>query len=156
VTPVATAATLRAALLRGVVEAARAALDARAASIALVDPRTGDLVFEAVAGGGGPELLGAHFRPDQGIAGQVVQTGTPLFIDDLVREPRFAHDIAVETGYEPEALYAAPISVGGVVVGVLSVLDPGAPPGGGAGSVLEALGTHAAVALALSDSLGAD
>jgi GAF domain-containing protein len=150
----ATAATLRAALLRGVVEAARAALDARAASVALVDPRTGDLVFEAVAGGGGPELLGAHFRADQGIAGHVVQSGAPLFIDDLAREPRFAHDIAVETGYEPEALYAAPIGVGGVVVGVLSVLDPGEPPAGGAASVLEALGTHAAVALALSDSLG--
>jgi GAF domain-containing protein len=154
VTPVAPAATLRAALLRGVVEAARAALDARAASIALVDPHTGDLVFEAVAGGGGPELLGAHFRPDQGIAGHVVQTGRPLLIDDLARDPRFAHDIAVETGYEPEGLYAAPISVAGLVVGVLSVLDAGEPPAGGATAVLEALATHAAMALALSDSLG--
>jgi GAF domain-containing protein len=145
---------VRAALLRGVADAARAALDARAASIALVDPRTGDLVFEAVAGGGGPELLGASFRADEGIAGHVVQSGVALIVDDLARDPRFAHDIAVETGYEPEALYAAPIGVGGVVVGVLSVLDPGEPPAGGAASVLEALGTHAAVALALSDSLG--
>src|SRR6476661_1203521 len=126
------AATLRAALLRGVVDAARAALDARAASIALLDPRTGDLVFEAVAGGGGPELLGASFRADQGIAGHVVQTGAALMIDDLAREPRFAHDIAVETGYSPEALYASPITVAGTVVGVLSVLDPGPPPRGGA------------------------
>jgi GAF domain-containing protein len=154
VSAVATAATLRAALLRGVVEAARAALDARAASIALVDPHTGDLVFEAVAGGGGPELLGAHFRADQGIAGHVVQTGTPLMIDDLAREPRFAHDIAVETGYQPEALYAAPISLAGLVVGVLSVLDAGEPPPGGAAAVLEALCAHAAVALELGDSLG--
>jgi len=151
---VATSASLRGPLLRGVVEAARAALDARASSIALVDPRTGDLVFEAVAGGGGPELLGAHFRADEGIAGHVVQTGAALMIDDLAREPRFAHDIAVETGYSPEALYASPISVAGTVVGVLSVLDPGQPPPGGAMAVLEALCTHAAVALALSDSLG--
>ena len=120
----ASAATLRAALLRGVVEAARAALDARATSIALVDPRTGDLVFEAVAGGGGPELLGAHFRADQGIAGQVVQTGAPLTVEDLARDPRWAIDIAVEIGYQPVALSAAPITVGGNVVGVLSVLDP--------------------------------
>ena len=150
----ASAAILRGALLRGVGEAARAALDARASSIALVDPRTGDLVFEAVAGGGGPELLGAHFRADEGIAGHVVQTGTTVMIDDLAREPRFAHDIAVETGYSPEALYASPITVAGTVVGVLSVLDPGQPPPGGATAVLEALCTHAAVALALSDSLG--
>jgi adenylate cyclase len=150
----ATTATLRAALLRGVVEAARAALDARASSIALVDARTGDLVFEAVAGGGGPELLGAQFRADQGIAGHVVQTGAALAIDDLARDPRFAHDIAVETGYQPEALYASPISVAGDVVGVLSVLDPGEPPAGGAATVLEALCAHAAVALALSDTLG--
>ena len=147
------AATLRAALLRGVVEAARAALDARAASIALVDSRTGDLVFEAVAGGGGPELLGASFRADQGIAGHVVQTGTALAIDDLAHDPRFARDIAVETGYQPEALAAAPIAVDGRIVGVLSVLDPGEPPPGGAAAVLEALCAHAAAALALSDAL---
>ena len=148
----ASAAILRGALLRGVGEAARAALDARASSIALVDPRTGDLVFEAVAGGGGPELLGAHFRADEGIAGHVVQTGATVMIDDLAREPRFAHDIAVETGYSPEALYASPITVAGTVVGVLSVLDPGQAPPGGATAVLEALAAHAA--LALSDALG--
>ena len=146
---------VRAALLRGVADAARAALDARASSIALVDPRTGDLVFEAVAGGGGPELLGASFRADEGIAGHVVQTGTAMAIDDLSREPRFAHDIAVETGYEPDALAAAPIRVDGAVVGVLSVLDPGEPPPGGPGEVLEALCAHAAQALELSEALAA-
>jgi GAF domain-containing protein len=151
---VASAATLRAALLRGVVEAARAALDSRAASIALVDARTGDLVFEAVAGGGGPELLGAHFRADQGIAGHVVQTGAALTVEDLARDPRWAIDIAVETGYQPDALSAAPITVAGNVVGVLSVLDPGQALPDRAGSVMEALCTHAAVALALSDALG--
>jgi adenylate cyclase len=143
-----------AALLRGVADAARAALDARAASIALVDPRTGDLVFEAVAGGGGPELLGASFRADEGIAGHVVQSGVALIVDDLARDPRFAHDIAVETGYEPDALAAAPIRRGGAVVGVLSVLDPGEPPPGGAAAVLEALCAHATAALELGDAVG--
>src|SRR3954463_5048878 len=123
----ASAGTVRAALLRGIADAARAALDARAASIALIDERTGDLVFEAVAGGGGPELLGASFRADQGIAGHVVQTGVPLTIDDLERDPRFAHDIAVETGYQPDALAAAPIRPDGTVASALRVLDPGAP-----------------------------
>jgi GAF domain-containing protein len=149
----ASAPTVRAALLRGIAEAARASLDARAASIALLDPSTGDLVFEAVAGGGGPELLGAHFRADQGIAGHVVQTGAPLAIDDLERDPRYAHDIAVETGYEPDALAAAPIRLDGTVVGVLSVLDVGAPPPGGVPAVLEALCAHAAEALTLSAAL---
>jgi GAF domain-containing protein len=146
---------VRAALLRGVADAARAALDARASSIALVDPRTGDLVFEAVAGGGGPELLGASFRADEGIAGHVVQSGVALLVDDLARDPRFAHDIAVEIGYEPDALAAAPIRRGGAVVGVLSVLDPGEPPPGGAAAVLEALCAHAAAALELGDAVGA-
>ena len=151
----ASAETVRGALLRGIAEAARAALDARAASIALLDDRTGDLVFEAVAGGGGPELLGASFRADQGIAGNVVQTGTPLAIEDLERDPRFAHDIAVETGYEPDALAAAPIRVHGEVVGVLSVLDPGAAAPDGPAAVLEPLCAHAAQALELSEALAA-
>jgi GAF domain-containing protein len=144
-----------AALLRGVADAARAALDARAASIALVDQRTGDLVFEAVAGGGGPELLGASFRADEGIAGHVVQSGVALIVDDLSRDPRFAHDIAVEAGYEPDALAAAPIRRGDRVVGVLSVLDPGEPPPRGTAAVLEALCAHASAALELGDALGA-
>jgi GAF domain-containing protein len=151
---VASAETVRAALLRGIADAARAALDARATSIALLDEHTGDLVFEAVAGGGGPELLGAHFRADQGIAGHVVQTGVALAVDDLARDPRFAVDIAVETGYQPEALAAAPIRVDGTIVGVLSVLDAGAPPAAGTAAVLEALCAHAAEALALSAALG--
>jgi phosphoserine phosphatase RsbU/P len=149
------ARAIRAALLRGVADAARAALDARATSIALVDPRTGDLVFEAVAGGGGPELLGAAFRADEGIAGQVVQSGTTLIVDDLARDPHFAHDIAVEIGYEPDALAAAPIRLAGAVVGVLSVLDAGEPPPGGTEAVLDALCVHAAAALELGDALGA-
>jgi GAF domain-containing protein len=146
---------VRAALLRGVADAARAALDARASSIALVDPRTGDLVFEAVAGGGGPELLGAHFRADEGIAGHVVQSGRAIHVADLSRDPRFAHDIAAEIGYEPEALSAAPIRRGDGVAGVLSVLDPGQPPPGGADAVLAALCAHAAAALELGDAITA-
>jgi GAF domain-containing protein len=148
------ATAVRSALLRGVVDAARAALDASAASIALIDPRTGDLVFEAVAGGGGAELLGAQFRADAGIAGHVVQSGTALVVDDLAREPRWAHDIAVEAGYEPEALAAAPIRARDGVVGVLSVLDAGEPPPGGVEAALEALCAHAAAALELGAALG--
>src|ERR671922_48919 len=63
---------------------------------------------------------------------------TAVAIDDLSREPRFAHDIAVEIGYEPDALSAAPIRVDDAVVGVLSVLDPGEPPPRGPAAVLEA------------------
>jgi GAF domain-containing protein len=150
---VAEARGVRAALLRGVADAARAALDARAASVALVDPRTDDLVFAAVAGGGGPELLGAHFGVAEAIAGDVVQTGDALVVEDLARDPRFAHDIAVESGYEPDALAAAPVGRDGAVVGVLLVLDPGAPPPDGVAAVLGALCDHAAAALALGDAL---
>jgi GAF domain-containing protein len=74
-------------------------------------------------------------------------------LEDLERDPRFAHDIAVEIGCQPDALAAAPIRVAGAVVGVLSVLDAGAPPPAGAPAVLEALCTHAAEALVLSDAL---
>jgi GAF domain-containing protein len=111
-------------------------------------------VFEAVAGGGGPELLGAHFRADEGIAGHVVQTGSVVVVDDLARDPRWAVDIAVETGYQPDALAAAPIFVGGAVVGVLSVLDAGAPPPAGVDAVLEALCEHAARSMGVAETLG--
>jgi GAF domain-containing protein len=111
------------ALLRSVVEVARAIFAARASSVLLLDEDASELVFEAVVGEGEENLLGVRFPAGTGVAGWVLATRTPLVIEDVRRDPRFAKDVAEGTGYVPEGLMAVPLLHDERALGVLEVLD---------------------------------
>jgi len=123
---VASQATVERRLLQSVVDVARYAFGAAASSIFLVDPATGELVFEAVSGRGGSRLVGTRFPPGTGIAGWVASSGQSLLVDDLSASPQFARDAAASTDYVPNSLMAAPLFTADGVIGVLEVLDRGA------------------------------
>jgi GAF domain-containing protein len=144
--------TIRAELLRSISEAARVITHARATSVALLDESTDELVFVAAAGEAAEEITGCRFSSRDGLAGVVAHTGQTLEVRDLARDPRFAHDIAVETGYEPDAMTLIPVMAGGHVVGVLSMLDPDEPTDGSR-AALEALAAHAVAGMDLSVTL---
>ena len=110
-------------LLRSVVEVARAIFAAKASSILLLDEEAKELVFEAVAGEGEEGLLGTRFPAGTGVAGWVLATRTPLVIEDVERDPRFAKDVAEDTGYVPQGLMAVPLLHDERALGVLEVLD---------------------------------
>jgi GAF domain-containing protein len=111
------------ALLRSVVEVARAIFAARASSVLLLDEAANELVFEAVVGEGEEQLLGKRFPAGTGVAGWVLATRTPLVIEDVARDPRFAKDVAEDTGYVPQGLMAVPLLHEERALGVLEVLD---------------------------------
>jgi GAF domain-containing protein len=111
------------ALLAAIVEVARSIFGARASSIVLLDDETEELVFEAVVGEGEDTLLGTRYPAGKGIAGWVLATRTPLVIEDVQQDPRFAKDVAEDTGYVPSGLMAAPLLHDERALGVLSVLD---------------------------------
>jgi GAF domain-containing protein len=110
-------------LLSSIVEVARSIFQARASSILLFDEETNELVFEAVVGEGEEELHGQRFPAGTGIAGWVLTTQTPLVIEDVQRDPRFARTVAEGTGYVPRGLMAVPLLDEDRVLGVLEVLD---------------------------------
>jgi GAF domain-containing protein len=110
-------------LLQSVVEVARAIFGAEASSIFLLDEETDELVFEAVAGHGAETLLGQRFPSSTGIAGWVLVTRQPLVIEDVTEDPRFAKDVAEQTGYVPKGLMAVPLLHEERTLGVLEVLD---------------------------------
>jgi GAF domain-containing protein len=111
------------ALLNAIVRVARAIFGARASSVLLLDEASEELVFEAVVGEGEESLLGMRFPADRGIAGWVLATRTPLVIEDVRKDPRFAADVAEGTGYVPSGLMAAPLLHDEEILGVLEVLD---------------------------------
>jgi GAF domain-containing protein len=110
-------------LLQAIVEVARAIFGARAASIMLLDEAAGELVFEAVTGEGEDTLVGRRIPSGTGIAGWVAQSGQPLVVEDVARDPRFAVEEARRTGYMPKGLMAVPLLRQERVLGVLNVLD---------------------------------
>ena len=109
-------------LLRSIVEVARAIFAAKASSILLLDEQSNELVFEAVVGEGEADLLGMRFPAGTGVAGCVLATRTPLVLEDVARDPRFARDVAEDTGYVPQGLMAVPLLHDERALGVLEVL----------------------------------
>jgi GAF domain-containing protein len=110
-------------LLESVVRVARSIFGAKASSILLLDEDSNELVFEAVVGEGEESLLGLRFPASHGVAGWVLATRTPLVLEDVRSDPRFAGDVAEGTGYVPSGLMAAPLLHEDRALGVLEVLD---------------------------------
>ena len=110
-------------LLRSIVEVARAIFGAKASSIFLFDSETDELVFAAVAGEDEQHLVGRRMPSSAGIAGWVLSSRTPLVLDDVQKDPRFARNVAEGTGYVPKSMMAVPLLVEERALGVLNVLD---------------------------------
>jgi GAF domain-containing protein len=111
------------ALLQSVVEVARAIFAAKASSVFLLDEEADELVFEAVSGEGAESLIGHRISSSTGIAGWVLVTRQPLVVEDVGNDPRFARDVAENTGYVPEGLMCVPLLHEEKALGVLNVLD---------------------------------
>ena len=117
------------ALLRSIVEVARAIFSAQRSSIFLYDDATDELVFEALAGEDEQGLLGTRIPSSTGIAGWTLVSRQPLVIEDLTEDPRHAREVAEKTGYVPKGLMSVPLLADERVLGVLQVLDRPQRPG---------------------------
>jgi hypothetical protein len=115
--------TTRRRVMEAIVRTAAGMFDAAACSIALTDPKTGELVYEAAWGAGASEVVGMRLPPGVGIAGAVVASGEGVFVPECRKDPRFARQVAAGTGYVPYTMVTAPLIRDGKTIGVLAVLD---------------------------------
>jgi hypothetical protein len=97
--------------------------EAAAASVALVDRTTDELVYQAAWGAGAKEIVGVRLPPGVGISGAVVASGEAQAVPECRTDPRFAAQIAAGTGYVPHTMVVAPLKRGGKTVGAISILD---------------------------------
>jgi predicted Ser/Thr protein kinase len=110
-------------LMEAVVRAAAGVFDAGAASIALLDAFTGELVYEAAWGPSAAEVLGMRMGRGVGLAGAVAASGIGEAVPDCHGDARFAAAVAEGTGYVPSTMLIVPLRRAGSTVGVLQVLD---------------------------------
>jgi putative methionine-R-sulfoxide reductase with GAF domain len=110
-------------LMEEIVRTAAGVFEASAASIALVDRTTQELVYQSAWGAGAQEIVGVRLPPGEGISGSVVSAGEAEAVPDCRSDPHFAEQIAAGTGYVPHTMLVVPLKRGDQAIGVLSLLD---------------------------------
>ncbi len=114
-------------VLRSLLESVRDHFRAEAASVALVDEATRELVFRIATGAASDQVIGVHLKPGQGIAGWVVQSGLPIVVPAVGEDPRWYPGVDQKTGFQTRAIVAVPIRLGREILGVVEAINP---PGG--------------------------
>lgn len=98
-------------------------------SLLLLDEKTGQLYFEIVVGVGADRLKEMRISPGEGIAGRVFQTGQPVRVDDVAKDPTFAPRFDEATDFKTSSVIAVPLQSRGRVLGVMELVNgPGMPP----------------------------
>jgi hypothetical protein len=110
-------------LLEAIVRTAALVFESAAVSIAFPDPETGGIVYESAWGAGAREVVGLRLEPGVGIAGAVMASGEGAAVGEVRGDPRFAREVADETGYVPHTMLVVPLRAHGETLGLLSVLD---------------------------------
>ena len=110
-------------LLDLVLRSSQELLQGEAASLLLVDEKTGDLVFEVSTGAGNEGLGGTVVPAGRGIAGWVLEHGQPAIVDDPAEDARFYRGVDEASGVETRNVLAVPLSVKGRTIGVVEVIN---------------------------------
>lgn len=98
-------------------------LDVEAASLALVDQKTGRITFELAIGGGNESVKGLRMEPGEGIVGQVIQEDRPLLVADVSDHPQWYAGVDEVSGYQTHSLLCVPLHTKGQVIGALELVN---------------------------------
>lgn len=110
-------------LLRLVMREAEQTVSAQASSIALVEERSGRLVFYVATGAKGRALRTITLAKGQGLIGYVALHGRPINCPDVRQDPRFEASVDKRTRFQTRSVLALPLRRRGRLIGVLEVLN---------------------------------
>jgi len=113
-------------VLRSIMTQVRDYFQVEAASVALLEEETGDLVFRVAVGQASKEVVGLRMRPGEGIAGWVFQTGQPELVPVAHADERFYTGVDDSTDFRTHTMLAVPVKVEGRAIGVIEALNPAA------------------------------
>ncbi|HIQ01862.1 MAG TPA: GAF domain-containing protein [Anaerolineales bacterium] len=111
-------------VLRSLMNRVREYFRMEAASVAMVDEETGDLVFRVAAGAAAADVVGMRLKAGQGVAGWVASSGQPALVPAVRRDKRFYQGVDEKTGFHTRALMAVPIKLGQKTIGVIEAINP--------------------------------
>lgn len=92
-------------------------------SILLKDPKTGDMVFSVVVGTNSKRLQGVRLPKGEGIAGYVMETGTPVVVEDVTKDKRFSGRVDKYTRFNTLSIIATPLKTDEKIFGVIELVN---------------------------------
>ena len=107
-------------LTRLTVEMVAEIMNARIASLMLVDEERDELYIKAARGLREEVVCGTRVKMGNSIAGWVAQHGTPLLVTNVEDDPRFGTRENSHQ-YETKSLLSVPVKIDGRVVGVINI-----------------------------------
>jgi Nif-specific regulatory protein len=110
-------------LLQLIIESATNVVQAEAASLLLVDPKTDSLFFKVATGEKGDEVKEFRVKMGQGIAGHVAKTGHPLLIADAQQDSRWMREISDSIDFKTRSMACAPLKIRNSTIGVVQVIN---------------------------------
>ena len=110
-------------LLELIIDTATRMVQAKASSLLLLDKKTKKLHFKVATGEKGEEVMKFEVNLGQGIAGFVAETGEPLLISDVSKDPRWYKEISESIGFETRSIACVPMKVNGDIIGVVEIID---------------------------------
>lgn len=113
-------------VLQAIVRRARSLLGTDAAYLTLNDAAAGDTFMRVTDGSVSARFQELRLGMGEGLGGLVAQTSRPYATDDYLRDPRFRHTAAIDSGVRDEGLVAilgVPLRLGSGVIGVLFAAD---------------------------------
>ncbi|MFF5427756.1 MULTISPECIES: helix-turn-helix domain-containing protein [unclassified Streptomyces] len=114
------------AVLRAIVQRARALLGTEVAYLSLNDPAEGDTYMRVTEGSVSARFQQLRLGMGEGLGGLVAQTARPYVTDDYFDDARFQHTRTIDTAVRDEGLVAilgVPLTLGSQVIGVLFAAD---------------------------------
>jgi HD-GYP domain-containing protein (c-di-GMP phosphodiesterase class II) len=106
-------------LSQNIIDSASKLFNFETGSVMLLNPDTNQLEITA-SKGLSPEIVSkTHLRIGQGVAGKVVKTGKPIFIEDVATDPRFLRTDKIH--YPSKSLISLPMEVNKKIIGALNI-----------------------------------
>lgn len=137
------------ALFRLIMDRIQALMGVEASSLLLKDEERNELVFQIGLGQHGAAVKDRRMKVSLGIAGWVLNHGTPLIVPDVRQDRRFFQGVDDDTGFTTKSVLCVPLKTRDKVIGVIQVLNR--PPDHVFTqddlNLLSAIATHAATAI---------
>ncbi|ABJ75102.1 diguanylate cyclase (GGDEF) domain protein [Leptospira borgpetersenii serovar Hardjo-bovis str. Sponselee] len=92
-------------------------------SLMRYDENSGELFFLIAEGLELNRIKNIRLKSGEGIAGSVVQTKLPIFVENVRNDPRFSKRVDEKTGFETKTIIAVPMIFRGQVYGVIELVN---------------------------------
>ena len=110
-------------LLETIIRTAAELVGTQAASILLVDERTGELFFAASTGSSREELREIKVPVVGSIAGTIYKTGEPVIVEDVSGDSRHYTGVDQSISFQTRSLLGVPLQVRTRCIGVLEAIN---------------------------------